>query len=184
MNTDYLTPEKCEELAGMGYPQGETPYLWHKDKHNHDKWELYKRNPYDMSCDADKFGFNRWVSAVTPEQAKAWRNKQKPLQIQKRNVTIHKFQISLCDGITIDIPGLIKVLSVAVQWDDLVMYALVQPDDKTVTTIPVLIKGTGHVFDLLIEESWEFMGTHVTRGGDLVWHVWIPCAALFERSKT
>lgn len=96
--------------------------------------------------------------------------------------TIHKFQISLCDGITIPITGLVRVLSVAVQRDNLVLYAIVRLGDKAVTTVPVMIKGTGHPFDLLAEESWEFMGTHVTRGGDLIWHVWVPRAATSERN--
>lgn len=78
MDTVYLPPEECEELRGKGYPQGKTPYLWHKDKQRHDEWVLWKRNPHDMSQDADKMGFNRWVSAVTPEQAKNWRDRRKP----------------------------------------------------------------------------------------------------------
>ena len=97
------------------------------------------------------------------------------------NAIIHKFPISLCDGITIKVPGLIRVLSVAVQRDRLVMYALVRPDDDVTTTIPIRIKGTGHVFDLRAEESWEFMGTHVIQGGDLIWHVWVPLTAMIQK---
>lgn len=79
---DFLSAEECEELQGEGYPQGKSHYLWHKDKHNHDKWVLYKRNPHDMSATADKDGFNRWVSAVTREHASCWR------RWQQRNQTL------------------------------------------------------------------------------------------------
>lgn len=73
---DYLLPSECEELAGEGYPQGKSEYLWHNDKRT--GWELYKRNQYDMSDTADRDGFNRWTTAITHEQAKEWRDRQKP----------------------------------------------------------------------------------------------------------
>lgn len=65
---DYYTPEECIELRADGHPQGRSVYLWHKDKHNHDKWELYKRNSHDISQFGDSFGYNRWVSAVRRPQ--------------------------------------------------------------------------------------------------------------------
>lgn len=73
---DYLLPSECEELADEGYPQGKSEYLWHNDKRT--GWELYKRNQYDMSDTADRDGFNRWTTAITHEQAKEWRDRQKP----------------------------------------------------------------------------------------------------------
>jgi hypothetical protein len=63
-NEEFLTPQSCNDLKSFGWPQGRSEYLWHKNKHNHDKWELYKRNPHDISMFADSFGYSRWVTAI------------------------------------------------------------------------------------------------------------------------
>ncbi len=64
MNEEYYTPDECLDLRSEGYPQGRCKFLWHKNKHNKDRWELYKRNSYDISSFGDRWGYNRWVSAV------------------------------------------------------------------------------------------------------------------------
>ena len=71
----YLSPDECIKMHGRGYPQGKSEYLWHKDKHQHDKWVLYKRNRHNMSATADKDGFNRWVTAITHEEAECWKHR-------------------------------------------------------------------------------------------------------------
>ncbi len=62
--TEYFTPEQCLELRCQGWQQGISAFVWHCDKHNRDKWELYKRNNFDISSFGDRYGYNRWVSAV------------------------------------------------------------------------------------------------------------------------
>lgn len=93
--SDYLTALECLDLREAGYPQGKSEYLWHKDKHNRDEWELYRRNPYDQSRDGDKMGYNRWVSAVTVEMAQAWQD-SKPKPPPERNVVFLTFQRDNC----------------------------------------------------------------------------------------
>lgn len=94
---EYLTPDECEEIRSEGYPQGKSKYLWHKDKHQHDRWVLYKRNQYDMSSDADKCGFNRWVTAVEHCEAKCFREKQKPVPLIEREVSSLTFSHKMID---------------------------------------------------------------------------------------
>ncbi len=70
------------------------------------------------------------------------------------------------------IPRFVKVLSVALQYNVLVLYALVGSGDREAnSTIEVTIIGTGHEF-LAMTTDWEFQGTHLQAGGSLVWHVW------------
>jgi hypothetical protein len=69
MNPDeFYSVETCIGLRRY-YPQGRTRYLWHKNKHNRDKWELYERSPHDISSFGDSHGYGRWVSAI-PKSAK------------------------------------------------------------------------------------------------------------------
>jgi len=47
--------------------QGTSMFLWHrknKNKDHLDRWEIYKRNKYDMSHDGDSRGYSRWISAL------------------------------------------------------------------------------------------------------------------------
>lgn len=67
----YFTPEQCFDLKALGFQQGVSKYLWHKDKHNKNRWGLYERNHYDISAFADKYGYNRWVSAVLLDDPRA-----------------------------------------------------------------------------------------------------------------
>lgn len=96
---------------------------------------------------------------------------------------IFKFALAITDHQTLAIKGFQKVLSIAVQNDSLVLYAIVNPDDESVTTIPVLIHGTGHSFSLTAVDCWQFMGTYMTCGDSLVWHVWVPLAAIHKDEK-
>lgn len=65
MEKDNLfSPDDCLKLRQLGYPQGISRFLWHRNKHNHDQWELYARNKHDISNYGDKLGYNRWVSAA------------------------------------------------------------------------------------------------------------------------
>jgi len=64
-NKVFLPPKICLKLRDEGYKQGVSSFLWYKNKHNRDKWELYERNKYDISCFGDSHGYKRWVSAVS-----------------------------------------------------------------------------------------------------------------------
>ena len=72
------------KLRELGYPQGKTPYLWHRTKPSKvsfkqfdiavgdQHWIIYKRNKHDISSFGDSHGYNRWVSAPTYGEAFAW----------------------------------------------------------------------------------------------------------------
>jgi hypothetical protein len=72
------------KLRNLGFPQGKTPFLWHKQKGakvslpkfdvvaGEEHWKLYKRNKHDISAFGDSHGYNRWVSAPTYVEATAW----------------------------------------------------------------------------------------------------------------
>lgn len=75
----FLTYDQCEDLCSEGYPKGKSLYLWHKDKHQRDRWVLYKRNRHDMSQDADKHGLNRWITAITHDEAEAFHQRKKAM---------------------------------------------------------------------------------------------------------
>ncbi len=93
-------------------------------------------------------------------------------------MVIHKFTLAITDHQTVHIPGLIEVLSVAAQKDNLVLYAVVNTDDTVLTKVEVMIKATGRPMGMLPEDPWRFMGTHLMLNDLLVWHVWSrvnPC---------
>ena len=97
-----LPPHICLELKKAGYPQNDSKLVWvttgpndwdlrerHKVSSSNNKisaisddeakkWELEERGLYDISDDADTLGLNRWVSAVTVEQAADFREMNKP----------------------------------------------------------------------------------------------------------
>ena len=60
----YFTPEDCFLLRQLGFPQGTSIWLWHQEKRKNNKWIMYKRNNYDISSFGDKYGYNRWITAV------------------------------------------------------------------------------------------------------------------------
>jgi len=79
MEKQFVLPQTALRMREAGYPQGRTPYLWHKEKRlnfttmrKEDHWVLYKRNKYDISAFGDSHGYNRWVSAPTINQTKEW----------------------------------------------------------------------------------------------------------------
>ncbi len=94
---------------------------------------------------------------------------------------IYKYPLEITDSQDLNIKGLQRVLSVKVQSDVLVLYAIVDLDDDTVSTFCVLIRGTGHEFSIKAEECWQFMGTHLMANDCLVWHVWVPLVVMSKR---
>lgn len=64
----YFQPNQCQALRRLGFPQGQTNYLWVKQKLKNqphvEYWDLYRRNEHDISSFGDSHGYNRWISAV------------------------------------------------------------------------------------------------------------------------
>lgn len=86
---------------------------------------------------------------------------------------IYKYPFEVEREQIIFVPGLIKVLSIVVQNNGLVLYAIIKPEENhLILQVEVMIKGTGWDFDD-IATDWEFRGTHLL---DIyVWHVWTRC---------
>ncbi len=94
-----------------------------------------------------------------------------------KNFVVHKEVIEVVDGQDVCIKGIIEVLSFAVQRNCIVMYFVRDLESEKRQSVDIVIKGTGSVFDVGEMQGYRFMGTHLTFGGELVWHVW---ARLFE----
>ncbi len=85
---------------------------------------------------------------------------------------VFKYPLRIENSQTVRFTGFVEILSVAVQQQQLVLYVVVNPDDKRESELEVFIRGTGH--DLGQDVSgYRFMGTHMTFGASLVWHVWL-----------
>lgn len=84
-------------------------------------------------------------------------------------MTIWKFKLEIEDEQTVMMPMQAKVLSVAEQGGDLCLWAMVDPINR-VEPRRVRIVGTGH--EMFWSEG-KFVGTVLTEGGRLVWHVFV-----------
>lgn len=85
---------------------------------------------------------------------------------------VFKYKLEIESQQSLDITGLVDVLSVAVQRDELVLYAITNSDDTRVCVVEILLRGTGHDIGQEIA-GWTFLGSHLMAGGRLVWHVWV-----------
>jgi hypothetical protein len=88
---------------------------------------------------------------------------------------IFKYQLELTDVQRLLLPRFAKILSVQFQGEDLCLWALVIPDQKSEDRI-IRIIGTGHEINPSLQFNLEFIGTVQQYSGSVVWHV-------FEESK-
>lgn len=86
--------------------------------------------------------------------------------------TVYKYQVAVDDYQEIELPRGARILSVQAQGTHIYLWALVDPEVKSVTR-KIWILGTGHPFKLENELRVSFVGTvQVNYGpGILVWHV-------------
>lgn len=85
-------------------------------------------------------------------------------------ITIHKFPLEALDDQFIRIGGLIEVLSVESQREEIVLYVLRHDDIEDERGVSIRIVGTGHPMrkdDL----EYKFLGTVKLLEGDLMFHV-------------
>lgn len=87
--------------------------------------------------------------------------------------TIWKFPLLHMDSQTVVAPGGAKFLSVIEQGGAPMLYALVDTEVPP-ESIEVQVRGTGHPIDEALLESHIFLGTVMTPGINLVWHIFIP----------
>lgn len=81
---------------------------------------------------------------------------------------IYKYTISITDAVELDLPHGAEVLSVLNQREDLVLYAVVDPDESVIETRHFVVRGTGHRFS---GNEGAFIGTVSFQGGSLIFHV-------------
>lgn len=84
---------------------------------------------------------------------------------------IYKYPLEITGGQIIKIFNLVQVISVALQYGQLILYAIVDDVPTNHEKVSIRIIGTGHEFDP-IPPGWTFRGTHLQAEGSLVWHIW------------
>jgi hypothetical protein len=89
--------------------------------------------------------------------------------------TIYKYVLPLRDSGLIEIKGLIGVLSVTTQGEEIVMYVMVDKDDEHTGPVRYAIRGTGHDATGLNKE-WKFMGTMHLLNDPFMFHVFVQRA--------
>ncbi len=84
---------------------------------------------------------------------------------------IFKYPLDITGSQIIEIPNLVQVVSVVIQYKQLVLYAIVDDKPTNHKEVSVRIIGTGHDFEP-IPPGWTFRGTHLQANDSLVWHIW------------
>lgn len=82
--------------------------------------------------------------------------------------TIHKYGLDICNDQLIEMPCGGKILDVQVQYNDLQLWALVNPS-LPLQKRQIRIHGTGH--DVSNDEHLDYISTFQVHGGNLVFHV-------------
>lgn len=83
--------------------------------------------------------------------------------------TIYKFILKSTDEQTLELPLGSKILSAKEQRDEIVLYALVNPDEEIKVTYSILAYGTGQNIDVKVS-GYEFLDTVLLNSGSLVFH--------------
>lgn len=86
-------------------------------------------------------------------------------------IRIFKYILDIVTDQTLGLPVGSKILTVMEQNDDVVLYALVDDEEKDIAEHEIRIVGTGHPFP----DCHYFIGTVSTCAGSLVWHVFEHC---------
>jgi len=82
---------------------------------------------------------------------------------------IFKYTLEILDVQRLDIPTGSKILSVAEQYGNIVLYALVDDARGGLDSFEIFIRGTGHPFGDI--DNCEFLGTVKLDEGRLMFHV-------------
>ena len=85
---------------------------------------------------------------------------------------VYKYPIEITDFQVIEIPVGSKLLSAQMQRDTLCLWALVDPEQKTLCRQGIIIAGTGHPVHEDTYRLAEFLGTVQSHEESLVWHIW------------
>jgi hypothetical protein len=90
--------------------------------------------------------------------------------------TVHKTRVRVNDTISLEIPKGSKLLHIADQQGagaDLDFWYLTDPSETEAETRNVRVYGTGHPIADDSLDGWTHLGTVITAGGMLAWHVFL-----------
>jgi hypothetical protein len=93
-----------------------------------------------------------------------------------RVLTIHKYQLDATTAQELSVTKEGRILSVAEQRNNIVVYAMVDTDEQEKDHYEVFVIGTGHHIPLDALEG-RFLGTVNLHGGSLMFHVFIKHTA-------
>lgn len=83
---------------------------------------------------------------------------------------IFKYKLLITDEQVLSLPLGSKVLSAIEQYDDVVLYVMVETEVKSERKVVIKIVGTGHPIDFNFQ-TFKFLNSVSTHGGRLIWHV-------------
>jgi len=86
---------------------------------------------------------------------------------------IHKYTLGENASQAIEIPHLTKILSVAEQYDKIVLYVLVDDENNQYKKITVYILATGEQSSCLSYDKIDFIGTVKLYNGQMFFHVFV-----------
>lgn len=87
--------------------------------------------------------------------------------------TIYKYQLSLQNEQALKLPLGAKILSVDNQNEQLVLWALVDPNQKIQTKTIIMVFVTGQ--EVVLFETTKFLNTVLFENGRLIFHVFMEC---------
>jgi len=82
---------------------------------------------------------------------------------------IYKYTLGNITNQAIHINGLLKILSIKEQNNNIVLYALIEDEDETINVISINMYGTGH--PIINAGDVDFLGTVKLFNGSLMFHV-------------
>jgi hypothetical protein len=85
--------------------------------------------------------------------------------------TVYKYTLATTDEQILSLPKGSRILSVEEQNQNIVLYALVDTEEKQVCEYKIIVVGTGHIASDAAD--CEFLGTVKLLGGELMFHVFV-----------
>ena len=83
---------------------------------------------------------------------------------------IYKYVLKPVDFQNLKLPKESKIISVIEQYDEMVLYAIVDTDTSETELYDIAVKGTGHPFPEKLD-TYTFLGSVKLMGGSLVFHI-------------
>ena len=87
------------------------------------------------------------------------------------NTTIYKYTTKVTDTQIIELPKGSEILSVIEQYENIVFYALIDPEETSKEYFKFQIRGTGHNAGNFKRQNYIFLGTVPLIEGQLIFHV-------------